>query len=83
MLDALHGIWRVVLVQRTPPLRAAAKRRKRVGQAGADGREVRSLRSPKGRLTAEPALVRPLGVLGGSVEKERPVGIAVAGVLDI
>jgi len=26
--------WRVVLAQRTPPLRAAAKRRRGVGQAG-------------------------------------------------
>jgi hypothetical protein len=47
--------WRVVLVQRAPPLRAAVKRRKRVGQAGsaAAGRERRSLRSPSARLIAK------------------------------
>ncbi len=46
--------WRVVLAQRTPPLRAAAKRRRGLCQAGlAGGREGRSLRSPNERLTAE------------------------------
>jgi hypothetical protein len=46
--------WRVVLAQRTPPMRAAAKRIRWLGQARyPDGRERRSLRSPSGRLTAQ------------------------------
>jgi hypothetical protein len=46
--------WNGVLAQRTPPIRAAAKRRRGLGQAGlTDGRERRSLRSPSGRLTAQ------------------------------
>ena len=46
--------WRGVLAQRTPPMRAAAKRRRRRVKVGLrDGREWRSLRSLSGRLIAE------------------------------
>ena len=48
-------------------MRAAAKRRKRVGQAGPDGRQRRSLRSPSERLTAE-ALRGLEAILGEQVD---------------
>jgi len=46
--------WHGVLAQRTPPIRAAAKRRRGLGQGRLrDGRERQSLRSPSGRRTAQ------------------------------
>jgi len=52
--EAARMGWRGVLAQRTPPHRAAAKRRRGTGQGWLrEGREWRSLRSPSGRLTAQ------------------------------
>jgi hypothetical protein len=46
--------WRGLLAQRTPLIRAAAKRRRRLGQAQlVDGRGWRSLRSSSGRFIVE------------------------------
>src|ERR1035437_1137713 len=46
--------WHGVLAQRTPPMRAAAKRRRGPGQAQSrEGHERQSLRRPSGCLTAQ------------------------------
>ena len=46
--------WRVVLVQRTPPMRACVERSQESGEAGGDGR-LRSLRSAREASHSEAA----------------------------
>ena len=66
--EAARTGWHGVLAQRAPPFRAAAKRRRGLGQAGLmDGRERRSLRSPSERLTAQRRELNENAVTGGAV----------------
>jgi len=61
--------WHGVLAQRAPPHRAAAKRRRGLGQGRLwDGRERRSLRSPSERLTAQRHELNENAVTGGSLQ---------------
>jgi hypothetical protein len=49
--------WRGVLAQRTPPLRAAAKRRSQAGGGVRRGAATRSLRSARGAAHSEAARI--------------------------
>jgi hypothetical protein len=65
--------WRVVLAQRTPPMRAATKRRSQAGVEVRRGAATRSLRSARGAAHSEAA-----AAAGSDRTDWRRRGVAVA-----